>query len=248
MRRNIATSRASILIVAALGWLAVAARIAAAPLLTGSSEQPTRSRASTVTPAADPSPEAAPRPRPRLALQARAAAHAPGELRLRISSSGSFRPTVESPARLQVVLTAAGPSGTIPVDRVVRPVALTDAVLSAVFRHLRPGTWRWEVEAASSWTSALVDRASGRVAVAAPPPPETTAHAVGSGLEAPASSPPAPASEQATTPDPTEVPAAAPSPDPAPAPAQGGGGSPVKHPAAPFGGGGAPTPEGPHAP
>jgi len=243
MRRSLGTSRALILPLAALVWLTVAAVIAAAPLLTRPSEQESRPRGP--APTAAPSEDPVTRPRPRLLLHARAAAYAPGALRLRVATSGTFRPTDERPARLRVVLTSAEGSGTAPVNRVVRRVALTDAALSAVFRHLRPGTWRWEVDAASSWTLALVDRDSGRVAVTAPPPPPP-----------PAPEPIESTTEQAPsrptyTPAPTtpSTPAAgATSPSTQTAPTHNGGGGQTNQPAAPFGGGGAPSPEGPYAP
>ena len=250
MRRNLATSHAFLVFLAVLVWLTIAVVIAAAPLLTEASEQPPRPRVPTATPA--PSENPIPRLHPRLALHARAAAYAPGELRLRISTSGTFRPTMGSPAQLRVVLTATEASGTTPFDRIIRRVALTDAVLSAVFRHLQPGTWRWEVDAASSWTLALVNRDSGRVAVSAPSPPpgpptapepaeETTVQA-GAGVQEP--SEPANESAPTTTSTPSGVPAAE-SPDPVPT--HGHDGDQSNQPAAPFGGG-APTPEGPHAP
>jgi hypothetical protein len=247
MRGNLALSHARILGLAALVWLTIAAAIAAAPLLTESSEQASRPQTPTATPA--PAEDAVPRFRPRLAVHARAAAYAPGRLRLRISTSGTFRPTIDTPAHLRVVLTAAEASGGSTLDRIVRRVALTDAALSAVFRHLQPGTWRWEVDAASSWTLALVNRASGRVAVTAPPPPEpppTAEPADGTAVEAGAEAPSDPGYESPSTPStPPAVPAA---PDPDPTPTQGDGGGGIDPPDAPFGGGGAPTPEGPHAP
>jgi hypothetical protein len=251
MRGQVMTSRPFLLVLAVLVWLAVATVIAAAPLLTKSSEEPSRPRTPTATPA--PSEDPIARSRPRLALSARAAAYAPGALRLRISTSGTFRPTIETPARLRVVLTATGAPRTTALDRIVRPVALTDGVLSSVFRHLQPGAWRWEVDAASSWTLAFVNRDAGRVAVTAPDPPpapppapaptEETTVGAGSGAQAP--SEPTYDSEPATTPTQPRVPAAE-SPDPAPT--QGDSGGQSNQPAAPFGGGGAPTPEGPHAP
>jgi hypothetical protein len=251
MRGNFMTSRAFILVLAVLLWLIIATVIAAAPLLTKSSEQPSRPRAPTATPASSEDP--IPRVHPRLALNARAAAYAPGALRFRISTSGTFRPTSETPAQLRVVLTATEAPRTTPFNRVIRRVALTDAALSAVFRHLQPGTWRWEVDAASSWTLAFVHRDSGRVAVTAhspppepPPAPEPTEeNPVGAGAEAQAPSEPAYESEPATTSTQPGVPAAK---SPKPAPTQGDGGGQSHPPAAPFGGGGAPTPEGPHAP
>ena len=251
MRRNFMTSHAFILVLAVLVWLTISVVIAAAPLLTKSSEQPSRPRAATGTPA--PSGDPIARFHPRLALHARAATFAPGELRLRISTSGSFRPSIETPARLRVVLTATKAPRTTPVDRIVRRVVLTDASRSAVFRHLQPGTWRWEVDAASSWTLAVVSRDSGRVAVTAPSPPSepppapepTEGTTVEAGADAQAPSEPAHETEPAPTSTQPGVPAAQ-SPDPAPTPGDGGGQS--NQPAAPFGGGGAPTPEGPHAP
>lgn len=248
MRGNLAMSHARILGLAALVWLTIAAAIAAAPLLTGSSEQASRPQAPTATPA--PSEDAVPRFRPRLAVHALAAAYAPGRLRLRISTSGTFRPTIDTPAHLRVVLTAADAPGGTPLDRIVRRVALTDAALSAVFRHLRPGTWRWEVDAASSWTLALVNRASGRVAVTAPPPPEPppAAEPAGTTVEAGGEEPSDPTYESPSTTSTQPVVPAAPDPDPAPTPTLGDGGGRIDPPDAPFGGGGAPTPEGPHAP
>ena len=203
MRRNFMTSHAFILVLAVLVWLTISVVIAAAPLLTKSTEQPSRPRAAISSPARSGDPIA--RFHPRLALHARAATFAPGELQLRISTSGSFRPSTETPARLRVVLTATKPPGTTAVDRIVRRVVLADASRSAVFRHLQPGTWRWEVDAASSWTLALVNRDSGRVAVSAPSPPpgpppapepaeETTVQA-GAGVQEPSE----PANESAPT-------------------------------------------------
>jgi hypothetical protein len=250
MMRSFATSRAVLLVLAVLVWLAIATLIAATPLLTRSSEQPPRPRA----PADAPAPgEPVSRVPPQLALHARAAAYAPGELRLRIRTSGSFRPTVGSPARLRVLLTPTEASGNSPVDRIIRRVALTDGVWSAVFRHLQPGTWRWDIDAVSSWTLAFVNRDSGRVAVTAPapppqppPPPEPTAGTtVEAGTEAQPPSETAPESGSATTSTQPVAPAAQGSD---PAPTQGDGGRQSHQPAAPFGGGGAPTPEGPHAP
>jgi len=245
-------SRAFILTLAVLVWLIISTVIAAAPLLTKSSEQPSRSRAPTVIPA--PSGDPVARLHPRLALHARAAAFAPGELRLRISTTGTFRPTVDTPARLRVVLTAARAPGTTPVHRIVRRVVLTDVRLSAVFRHLRPGTWRWEVGAASRWTLARVNHDSGRVAVTAPSPPpappqsnEGSTVEAGAAAQAPRAPAPVPAPETASPTTSTHQ-GAPPAESPDPAPAKGDGGGPSNHPAAPFGGGGAPTPEGPHAP
>ena len=241
MRGSVATSRALILALAVLVWLAIAGVIAAAPLLSRSSEQVSRPRAPSATTA--PSEDPVPNPRPRLALHARVAAYAPGALRLRISTSGTFLPSDEIPARLRVVLTAADGSGASPVNRVIRRVALTDAALSAVFRHLRPGTWRWEVAAASSWTLALVDRDSGRVAVTAPPPPPAPEPIDATTEQAPSGPTYAPAPTTPSTPaggstvQSTET-----------APTHGGGGGQTNQPAAPFGGGGAPSPEGPYAP
>ena len=238
MRRTIATSRVSVLAVGILVWLAIAAVIAAAPSLRtsdGRSPRPQEAAPRVAAPAPPADPVA--RLRPSLALQARVAAYAPGALRLRIGTIGTFRPTVETPARLRVVLTAAGASQ----DRVVRRVALTGDVLSAVFRHLQPGRWRWEVDATSAWTLARVHRVSGRVAVTAPPPPPMPAPANGGTVET-RSPTPSPPVDQATTSAPTRAPAPQ---SPAPSPGDGG---PSNQPAAPFGGGGAPTPEGPNAP
>lgn len=252
MRGSFVTSRAFLLVLGVLVWLTVSVVIAAAPLLTKSSEQPARARPRAPTTVPAPAQDPIPRFPPQLALHARAAANAPGELRLRISTSGTFRPTTETPARLRVVLTATEASGTAPFDRIIRRVSVTDAVLSAVFRHLQPGTWRWEVDAPSSWTLAFVNRDSGRVAVRAPAPPPEPPPApepvdnATEGAAAQAQAPePAHESGSATTSTQSGVPAAQ---SPNPAPTQGGSGGQSNQPAPPFGGGGAPSPEGPHAP
>jgi hypothetical protein len=253
MRHSTTTSGALIVAVAALAWLTVAAVITAAPVLTRSGEQGPPDVASSAAPApttAARAQERVVRFRPALALHADAAADVPGGLRLRISSTGTFLPTAAEPARLRLVLTAPRVSGSAVLDRMVRRLTLTDAAVSAVFRHLRPGTWRWRVGGDPGWTLALVGRASGRVDVAAPAPPQPPpAPAAGAGTAEDATGSPAPDDPSydagPTTPS---TPAGSPgSGGGDPAPPQGGGGGPGNQPAAPFGGG-APTPEGPHAP
>jgi hypothetical protein len=261
MRRRVVTSRGLVLTLAVLVWLTIAAVLAAWPLLTDSGGQrppASADRAPAPSPAPSLSADAIARVQPRLAVHGRVAVFAPGGLRLRVSTTGAFRPTPDTPARLRVVLSTTGRAEAARSDRIVRRVALTGAARSAVFRHLAPGTWRWEVDAVPDWKHAVVSRDSGRVVIAAPPPapappapPESApATTVDAAAKAPASSGPAYGSEPPATSAPSDG-TAAPSPDPVPTRVGGGGGGgggPHDEPAAPFGGGGSPIPEGPHAP